>query len=186
MRQEADHRHAETDPLGGSARWLPTYPIGKIAAEGTARAFAATLNLPTTIARLNVAYGPYGHGGLPMIMLRMMIAGEPIEVPPSGQNWCNPIHTDDIARQVPLLWQLAAVPAISLNWGGDEMVGLRDIADYLSDLTGLPAKFTTSDITRDTSAFDNTQRRALIGDCQIGWREGIKRALAVHSPAAIR
>jgi nucleoside-diphosphate-sugar epimerase len=181
-RKASDHRHVETDPLGGQARWLPTYPVSKIAAEGTARAFAVTTGLPTTIARLNVAYGPYGHGGLPVLLFRRMLAGEPIEVPRTGQNWCSPIHTDDIARQVPLLWRVATVPAQVVNWGGDDAVGIQDIVAYLSELTGVPATLLPSEITRETNAYDNTKRKALIGACTVDWREGLRRTLRTHFP----
>jgi nucleoside-diphosphate-sugar epimerase len=36
--------------LGGYAPYAPTYPVGKLAAEGAVRAFASVLDLPTTIA----------------------------------------------------------------------------------------------------------------------------------------
>lgn len=181
-RKARDHRHVETDPLGGQARWLPTYPVSKIAAEGTARAFAVTLELPTIIARLNVAYGPNGHGGLPVLLLRRMLADEPIEVPHTAQNWCSPIHTDDIARQVPLLWGVATVPARVVNWGGDDAVGVQDIVAYLSEITGVRATLRPSEITRETNVYDNTKRKALIGDCMVDWRDGLRRTLRTHFP----
>jgi UDP-glucuronate 4-epimerase len=184
--QELDHLHTETDPLGTEAAWLPTYPVGKLAAEGAVRAFAATLGLPTTIARLNVAYGPYGHGGVPIIFYRQMLAGEPIAVPHGGQHHCSPIHTDDIARQVPLLWAAAGVPATVVNWGGDDKVGIQDLMGYISELTGVPADFVPSDVTRATLAFDNTRRRNLIGDCEVPWREGVRRTLETHFPGAVK
>lgn len=181
-RQAADHRHAETDPVGGRMPWLPTYPVSKLAAEGAVRAFAATLGLPTTIARLNVAYGPYAHGGMPILLFRRLLAGDRIEVPRAGQNWCNPIHTTDLARQVPLLWAAATAPALVVNWGGDELVGIEQLLTHLCELTGVPPAFAPSDVTRETHAFDNSRRRALIGDCEIGWREGLRQTLAVHFP----
>jgi UDP-glucuronate 4-epimerase len=181
-----DHRYAETDPLGGQTPWLPTYPIGKIAAEGTARALAAILELPTVIARLNIAYGPYGHGGVPVLLFKRLLAGHAVECPFEGQNWCNPIHTDDIARQVPLLWNAATVPARVLNWGGDETVGTADLLTYLAEITGVKTSFVPSELTRQTHAFDNTLRRAVIGDCEVGWRDGLRRTLRVHFPGLVK
>ncbi|GAA2012570.1 NAD(P)-dependent oxidoreductase [Nocardiopsis rhodophaea] len=181
-RQELDHPHAETDPLGGQTPWLPTYAVGKLAVEGAVRAFATALGLPTTIARLNVAYGPHGHGGVPILLFRRLLAGEPIEVPRDVQNYCNPIHTDDITRQVPLLWDVATSPARIVNWGGDDIVGVQDMLTYLADITGTKARFEPSDVTRGTHAFDNTRRRALIGDCEVDWRSGLRRTLEAHLP----
>jgi nucleoside-diphosphate-sugar epimerase len=184
-RQAREHRHAETDPLGGLATWMPSYPVGKLAAEGAVRAFARTLRLPTVIARLNVACGPRGHGGLPVRYFRLMLAGEPIEVPRDGENWCMPIHTDDIARQVPLLWQAASVPARIVNWGGDAVVSVRELMAYVSEITGVPARFTASEVTRDTFAYDNTRRQALIGGCVVGWQQAVWQTIEAHFPGAV-
>ncbi|WP_046468447.1 NAD-dependent epimerase/dehydratase family protein [Allosalinactinospora lopnorensis] len=183
-RQNRDHLHTETDPLGGWTPWLPTYPVGKTAVEGTVRAYADTLGLPSTIARLNIAYGPHGHGGVPMLLFRRMQAGEPVEVPREGQNRCNPIHTDDIARQVPLLWDVAADPATVVNWGGDDVVGIQDILTYLAEITGTEALFEPSEAPRETHAFDNTRRQTFIGGCTVDWRTGLRRTLEAHFPGA--
>jgi UDP-glucuronate 4-epimerase len=181
-RQTLDHQYKETDPLDGVADWLPTYPVCKIAAEGAARAYARTLGLPTTIARLNISYGPASYGGVPVVYFKKMLAGEPIPVPVEGQNWASLIHTDDIVQQVPLLWRCATVPATVVNWGGDEPVGMTDCARYMSELTGVAATFTTAEVPRETYAFDSNKRRALIGDCTVEWQVGIRRTLETHFP----
>lgn len=184
-RQALDHRHTETDPLATDNPWLPTYPVGKLATEGAVRAFAVTLDLPTTIARLNVAYGPYAHGGIPVILYRQLLAGRPIVVPRTGQHYCSLIHTDDIARQVPPLWAAAGVPATVVNWGGDEVVGVRDLMTHVGDLTGVPARFVPGDVTRAVVAFDSTRRRGLTGACEVGWRDGVRQVLRAHVPDAV-
>lgn len=180
-----DHLHTEHDPLSAASAWLPTYPVGKLATEGAVRALAATLGLPTTIARLNVAYGPHGHGGLPVILYRQLLAGEPIAVPHTGQHYCSPIHTDDIARHVPGLWAAADLPTTVVNWGGDEVVGVRDLMTHISELTGTPAEFVPSDVTRAVTAFDPTRRRSLVGVCETSWRDGVRHVLAAHFPGAV-
>lgn len=183
--QALDHRYTESDPLGTESAFLPTYPVGKLATEGAVRALAVTLGLPTAIARLNVAYGPHGHGGLPVIFHRLMLAGEPIAVPHDGQHYCSPIHTDDIARHVPGLWAAATVPATVVNWGGDEVVGVRDLMTYVSELTGVPVDFVPSDATRAVVAYDDTRRRSLVGDCERSWRDGVRQALEAHFPGSV-
>lgn len=181
-RQSLDHAYREGDPLDGVADWLPPYPVAKIATEGAARAFAQVLGVPTTIARLNIAYGPGGYGGVPMLYFRRMLAGEPIAVPIEGQNWCSPLYTDDLVRQVPLLWGVADRRATVVNWGGDERVGITDCVRHLERLTGVAPRLVPSEVTRETYAFDPTLRRELIGDCTVDWREGIRRTLAAHHP----
>lgn len=181
-RQELDHPYTETDPVDGVADWLPAYPVGKIATEGAVRAFARVLGLPTTIARLNIAYGPGGYGGVPMLYFKRMLAGEPIPVPLQGQNWCSLLHTDDLVAQVPALWRAAGTPATLVNWGGDEPVGITDCIRHLERLTGVSARLVPSEVTRETYRFDPALRRRLTGPCTVGWRDGIRRTLEALYP----
>ncbi len=109
----------ETDPLGGDLTTLGPWVVGRIASEGVARSLCRLYNLPTTIVRPNVIYGPYGWGGVPIMFLKRMMAGEEIEAPLDGENCCNLIHTDDIARFIPGFWEAASVPATIVNLGGD-------------------------------------------------------------------
>ncbi|MFF0750020.1 NAD-dependent epimerase/dehydratase family protein [Streptomyces sp. NPDC004267] len=181
-RQTLDHKYKETDPVDGVADWLPAYPVVKIATEGAVRAYAQTLGLPTIIARLNIAYGPGGYGGVPMIYFKRMLAGEPIPVPVEGQNWCSLLYTDDLIEQVPHLWNAATVPATLTNWGGDESVGMTDCVRYLEELTGVEAKLAPSEVTRETYQFDPTLRKQLTGPCKVDWREGIRRTVESMYP----
>ncbi|RPK88766.1 NAD(P)-dependent oxidoreductase [Streptomyces sp. ADI98-10] len=182
-RQSLDHAYTETDPVDGVADWLPAYPVGKIATEGAVRAFARVLGLPTTIARLNIAYGPNGYGGVPLLYFKRMLAGEPIPVPLDGrQNWFSPLYADDLVAQVPRLWEAASVPATLVNWGGDESVGMTDCIRYMERLTGVPAKLVESEVTRETYRFDPTLRRRLTGPCTTSWRDGIRRTFEALQP----
>ncbi|MGW7313279.1 NAD-dependent epimerase/dehydratase family protein [Streptomyces sp. NPDC054854] len=185
-RQTLDHRYTETDPVDGVAGWMPAYPVGKIATEGAVRAFAQVLGLPTTIARLNIAYGPGGYGGVPMLYFARMLAGEPIAVPVEGQNWFSPLHTDDLVRQVPHLWRAAGTPATLVNWGGDEAVGITDCIRHMEELTGVEAHLVPSEVTRETYRFDPTLRRELTGPCTVPWRDGIRRTLEALHPRLVR
>jgi nucleoside-diphosphate-sugar epimerase len=185
-RQTLDHAYTEDDPVDGVADWLPAYPVGKIATEGAVRAFSQVLGLPTTIARLNIAYGSGGYGGVPMLYFKRMLAGEAIPVPVTGQNWCSLLHTDDLVAQVPHLWRAAASPATLVNWGGDEPVGITDCVEFMSELTGVEPRLVPSEVTRETYRFDPTRRRALTGPCTVSWRDGIRRTLEAHFPQHVR
>ncbi|QIZ37601.1 NAD(P)-dependent oxidoreductase [Saccharopolyspora sp. ASAGF58] len=185
-RQTLDHLYTETDPIDGKAEWLPAYPVGKIATEGTVRAFGRVLGLPTTVARLNIAYGPGSYGGVPMLYFKRMLAGEPIPVPVEGQNWCSLLYTDDLVRQVPKLWDAATVETTLVNWGGDESVGITDCIRHMQELTGVTAQLVPSKVTRETYQFDPTLRCQLTGPCEIGWRDGIRRTLQVMYPELVQ
>lgn len=182
-----DHEYAESDPTPGSSPWLPAYATSKVAAEATVRAYARTLGLPTTVARLGVVHSPQGWGGMAVRFLHLMQAGELIRIAPGPGSWMNPIYTDDLARQVPLLWDVAAVPATIVNWAGDERVSERELLGYVSELTGVEARIEETDTPfRSPGLTDDTLRRKLIGDCRIGWREGVRRALGAHFPESMR
>lgn len=185
-RQRLDHKYTETDPVDGVASWLPAYPVGKIATEGTVRAFSRVLELPTTIARLNIAYGPNGYGGVPLLYFKRMLAGEPIPVPLEGQNWCSLLYTDDLVRQTIPLWQAASVSTTLVNWGGDEPVGMTDCIRYMEQLTGVEAKLVPSEVTRETYQFDPTRRQQITGPCQVTWRDGLRRSLEALHPEHVK
>jgi nucleoside-diphosphate-sugar epimerase len=162
---------------------LPTYSICKIAAETMARFGARQWNLPTTIARLSVPYGD--NGGWPFYHLLMMQNGVEIPVYPGARNLYNPIHEDDIIAQLPKLFEVAAVPATVVNWGGSEAVRLEDWCAFLGTLTGLTPKFRTTEETLRGLALDPTRMHELVGKTEVGWRDGLRRMLAARAPDLI-
>jgi nucleoside-diphosphate-sugar epimerase len=182
-----DHHYAETDPLGGETDWMPPYGPSKLATEGVVRAFAEVLGLPSVIARLNTSYGPSGHGGVPVRFYRLMLAGETIAVPKGGEvNLQSPIHTDDMARQLPLLWDRASTTPLIVNWAGDQAVSVNDMMTCVSELTGVPVKFEPSDVIRQGFASDNTLRKSLIGDCSVPLRQGLAQTLEAMFPGSLK
>ncbi|HEX6310915.1 MAG TPA: NAD(P)-dependent oxidoreductase [Acidimicrobiia bacterium] len=175
------HRLKETDPLGDNHRvMMPTYSVCKIAAEAVARTAARQFDLPTTIARLNVPYGD--HGGWPWFHLQMMLAGQPVPVHPDAPNLYNPIHDDDIAAQVPRMLEIASVPATIVNWAGREQASIEEWCAYLGRLTGLEARFVSTDQTIGSVTTDNTRMHELVGETTVSWRDGLRRMVAVGHP----
>lgn len=182
---EPDHRHTETDPLGGGLIFIPAYQVSKIAAEAVVRALATLYQLPTTVIRPGICYGPGSWGGVPILFLKKMLAGEPIERPPHGSLYSMPIHIDDIARMVPALFTSASVPANIVNIAGDEAVSDLDFITYISEVAGVPVQFERGEYYRDSYLTDNSKREAIAGKCQIGWREGIAETIEAHFPDLI-
>jgi nucleoside-diphosphate-sugar epimerase len=183
---DREHPHLETDPIGAYATTLGPYVVGKIASEGVVRSLARLYDLPTTIVRPNVIYGPYGWGGVPIMFLKRMMAGEAIEAPLDGENWFNLIHTDDIARFAPGFWEAASVPATIVNLGGDETLSMPQLLGYISEITGVPVKFVRGETTRATLVSDNTKRRKLVGPSRVEWREGVREVIRAHLPELIK
>ena len=184
--QEPDHLYAETDPLGGLASYMTSYPIAKIASEGVVHAAARMLNLPATIARMNIGYGMASHGGVPVMFCQQILTGQPIGLPQGHDNWGSPISEDDIAEQASgPLFDVASVPVTTLNWAGDDAISQRQLADYIGELTGVAPQYAESDVTFDSFASDNTRREQLIGPCKVAWRDGVRRTLHRRFPDAV-
>jgi UDP-glucuronate 4-epimerase len=184
-RQEPEHLYAETDPLGGKASNMTSYPVAKIASEGVVRAAARMLDLPATIARMNIGYGMASHGGLPILFFHQILAGQPISVPRGYDNWGSPISEEGIAEQASgPLFDVASVPVTVLNWAGGEAVSHRQLAEYLGELAGIAPQFVEGDVTLDSFASDNTRREKLVGACTVRWSDGVRNTLERRFPDA--
>jgi len=178
--EDGDRGVIETDPLGGSHQpYAPTYCVSKIAQEAVARFSAEAFALPTTIARMNVAYGD--NGGLPALVVDLILAGHPIPILP-GHSVCSPIHEEDIFDQTPGLLAAAAVPATITNWGGDEPVDFREMCAYIGAVIGTEAKLLESPDGIHQYALDPTKRTELAGPCHTGWKDGVRRMIAARHP----
>ncbi len=181
------HVFAEEDQLGdnhGVWPFLRTYSICKIAAEGTARWAAQRFGLPTTVARLSVPYGD--GGGWPAIHLEMMINGTAIPVHTDAPSVYHPLHEDDIIAMVPGLLGAATTPATTVNWGGDQAVSIEEWCGYLSELTGIEARFDPTDATIDSVQIDLTRMHDLVGTTAIGWQDGMRRMVAARHPELLK
>jgi nucleoside-diphosphate-sugar epimerase len=175
------HAFLERDPIGGgTSPWAPTYAVSKVAQEAVVRQNARSLGLPTVIARMNASYGP--NGGLPALNLDAMLAGKPI-IARSDPCPYSPIFQDDINEQVEPLLAAARVPAIIVNWGGDEVVSIQEWTAYLSRLTGRPAEVTVTQVPGSHGGMisDPTKRLELTGPCRVGWRQGMQAMVEARS-----
>ena len=177
------HRYVETDPLSDSRQpYSPTYAVSKIAAEAVTRTMARALDLPTTIARINVAYGDDTRGGLPYMHFQMMQAGMAIPLCDPGPTEFSPIHLDDMCAQIEPLLAGASVPATITNWAGDEVVSIEEWCTYLGELAGIEPVFDRSGDGIPARAMDSSRRLALTGPCQVPFRDGLRRMLVERHP----
>ena len=175
------HRMRESDPLGDNHRaLLPTYSISKIAAESVARLSARLYDLPTVIARLNVPYGDAV--AWPSIHLECILGGQPIQVLPGEPSYYSPIHSDDIIRHIPRLLDAAAVPAVTVNWAGPDVVSVQEWCRYLGSLVGQEPVFEETDLALPSVAVDTSYMDELIGPAQVRWQDGMARMVATAHP----
>lgn len=181
----AGHRRLrEDDPLGDNHRVLfPTYSISKIAAETVVRFAAVQWDLPCVIARLSVPYGD--NGGWPAYHLLMMRSGAEIPVHHDAPNVYNPLHEDDYVGLVPKLLAVAAVPAVTVNWGGAP-ASIEDWCRWLAELTGLEARFQRTDQALGSIELDLTRMHELVGEAKVPWRDGLRRMVAARFPELLK
>lgn len=186
--QPNGHRaFVETDPLGDNHRILPglaTYSISKIAAEAMCRYSAQRWNLPSTIARLNVPYGP--SGGWPARHLDMILNGTPIPVHADSPSAYNPIYEHDLIRDIEPLLAMAALPVTTVNWGGDDVVSIEEWCGYLGELVGVAPAFAPTTGTIESVTVDVAKLRTVTGPSVVGWREGFSRMASARRPEAMR
>jgi UDP-glucuronate 4-epimerase len=176
-----DEPRTERAALGDNHKPLfPTYSISKIAGEVVARTMARALGVPTIIGRLNVPYGD--NGGWPFYHMEMMLAGIPIPVPAGGPARYNPIHEDDVIATIPKLLAVASVPAITLNWCGEQIVSLQDWCNYLGSLVGKEPVFQESDQALRGNPTDPSRMRELVGGTAVDWRDGMRRMAVKFHP----
>ena len=176
----------EESVLGGYSNYAPHYAMSKMCGEAVVKFQSARLGLPAVMGRLNVAYGTAGHGGLPLVLAGMLLAGHAYQRVPGQDCHASPIFEDDIAAQVQSMVQKAEVGAPVVNLGGDEIVTLGEIIGELESLTGKTMSFVDGDEpVFNTQALDNTRRLEFGGPCQVDWRTGLRRALEVRHPEAL-
>jgi nucleoside-diphosphate-sugar epimerase len=178
------HAYTESDPLGVSQLPAqPSYSIVKIAEEAVARTAARLYDMPTVIARMNVAYGPTG--GLPAMQLATMQAGQPVVVRHDPCPY-SPIHTADIVDQLEAMLGAASVPATIVNWGGDEAVSPQQWCPFLADLAGVKAELVVQEApgAQIGNIVDVTKRRSITGPCKVSWQDGMRAMFeALGSPS---
>ncbi len=176
----------ESATLGGYSAYSPHYAMSKLATEAVVRFQARELQLPTVIARLDVAYGLHGHGGVPTVLYQMMQGGAKYTRKLNGESFCCPIHEDDIVQQVQGLVEHASVPALTVNLGGDEITSVEEIIRYIESLTGLRMVIDEGELaTWQMKIVDPTLRRQLAGPCTVKWKDGLHQILETRFPGSI-
>ena len=177
----------ETAVLGGYSDYSPHNAMSKMVSEGVVRFQARELNLPTVIARLDVAYGTCGHGGVPTVLYQFMKGGMTYTQKSGTESYCCPIHQDDIIEQVQGLLEHASIPATVVNLGGDEVVTVEEIIRYIESLTGLSMKIEEGPLaTWQMKVVDPTFRKKLAGPCKVNWKDGVRSVLETRYPGSVK
>ncbi len=176
---------SETSPLGDNHRNLfETYSISKIAAETVARFVAKEFEVPLTIARLNVPYGPFPCW--PYFHLMMMQNGMPIDVHPEAPNGYSPIHSNDYVKKIPYLLGAASINTTTVNLAGVQKVSVEEWCAYMGELTGLKPAFNNTEKALGNLTADTSKMVELIGPTDMDWKDGIKNMMEVMAPQLLK
>ena len=163
----------ESHPLGDAMRsHCPTYSMSKVAAEAVVKFAAEHFEIPTVIARMNVAYGR--DGGLPLIHLEALRRGKPIYLHPQKPNYFNPVYDEDYYQQVLKMLEVASTPALVMNWCGSEQVSAEEWCEYMAGLLGVEANIVYTENAFPCTPCDTTLMHSKIGKTQKHWRDAMK------------
>ena len=118
----------ETDPPAGT----DLYAVSKLSGELVVQAFASFFS--TFIARLFVPYGPGQRARMIPRLVERVRAGEPVSVNDGGHPRMNPLYIDDVVRVFLAALELDGHHLV--NVGGDEAVGIDDLAALIGEAVG--------------------------------------------------
>jgi nucleoside-diphosphate-sugar epimerase len=167
----------EDDPPGVH---LGPYSVSKTAAEQLVEYLSREQSTPCTVIRIFSTYGP--EGGAPLDRIDRMLAGKEIALHPDKPNNYNPIHEDDYTALGIRALEVASSPPVVTNYAGSETVSAEDYLAYAGELAGVEPRITYRDTAYWPLWADVTHMHDVLGQCQVPWRDGFRRALAARHP----
>ena len=123
----------EDSPIG-----LPDhlYTASKLAGEMYCTSYAELYDVPCTILRFGIPYGPRARPSAVIpIFVSKALEGEPLTIAGDGLQTRRFIYVEDLADGVVAAVQAGADGRV-YNLAGDETVTIRELADTVSDLVG--------------------------------------------------
>jgi len=168
----------EDDPPG--IHTTANYSFSKIAGEAVVRHVSDEHGVPATVIRIFSTYGP--EGGAPWDRVERMLAGEEIVLHPDAPNRYNPIYEDDYVRLGIRALEVAAVPVVTVNWGGSETVSAEDYLAYAGTLLGVEPRIRYGPEAYHPLWPDVTKMHEVLGRCEVPWRDGFRRMLEAKVP----
>jgi UDP-glucose 4-epimerase len=157
------------------------YTATKIASEFYCRSYGALYQLPYTILRFGIPYGPRARDGavIPLFVSKAL-SGQPITVAGDGQQFRQFLYVEDLAEGVVLALKPAAAGRI-YNLDGEDRITILQIAETIQHLLG------NAEIQRAPARpgdFSGKVVRSGLARKELGWRpetsfeEGLRRYIA--------
>lgn len=165
----------EQTPLRAPAH---LYTATKIASEYYCQSYSKLYNLPTTVLRYGIPYGPRAReGAVVPIFVRKALRGEPLTIAGDGGQFRKFVYVEDLAEgNVLALHSVAANKVYNLD--GSERVTIKQIAETVKKLIGgvkieyvpaRPGDFSGKEVSSQLA------KNELGWDPKIGFEEGVQR-----------
>jgi UDP-glucose 4-epimerase len=172
----------EESPIG-----LPDhlYTASKLAGEMYCTSYAELYDVPCTILRFGIPYGPRARPSavIPTFVSKA-VKGEPLTIAGDGQQTRRFVYVEDLADGVVAALERGDEGRI-YNLAGDETVTIRELAEVVSDLVGGTEVVHTPGRSGDFDGAVVSNQRAAE---ELGWRastplrEGVRRYLSWLEP----
>lgn len=178
------YRH-QPRPLVEEAEYgvdVPGYAISKIAAEQIVRYLSATRRIPSVILRIGALYGRDGGTGGATAPIDRMIDGKEIWVSPQATQGVSLLWEDDAVALATAALSAGEVPALTLNFAGEEQVTVEEYCRFAGALIGLTPRFRYTSEAYPANPLDTSRARKVLGPCRTGWRQGMRTMLEHRYP----
>ncbi len=172
----------EASPIG-----LPDhlYTASKLAGEMYCTSYAELYDVPCTILRFGIPYGPRARPSAVIpIFVSKAVKGEPLTIAGDGRQTRRFVYVEDLADGVVAALELGEDRRV-YNLAGDETVTIRELAEVVSDLVGDTEIVHTPGRGGDFGGAVISNERAA---AELGWRastplrEGIRRYISWLEP----
>jgi UDP-glucose 4-epimerase len=176
----------EDTPLGAPSH---LYTATKLAAEYYCQCYSKLYNLPVTILRYGIPYGPRARNGAVVpIFVQKALRGEPLTIAGDGSQFRKFVYVEDLAEGNVLALKPIGKNRV-YNLDGTERVTIRQIAETIQKILGdvriesvpaRPGDFNGKEVSSERAAFE------------LGWRpkvsfeEGVRRYIAWYQEQLLK
>jgi UDP-glucose 4-epimerase len=157
------------------------YTASKLAGEMYCASYAELYDVPFTILRFGIPYGPRARPSTVIaIFIRKALAGEPLTIAGDGMQTRRFVYVEDLAEGVVRALEPCAVNRV-YNLAGDETVTIRELAETVQEHVGEVKIVHVPGRSGDFGGAEISSHRA---EQELGWRastslrEGVGRYLA--------
>lgn len=165
------------------------YTATKVASEYYCQAYSKLYNLPVTILRYGIPYGPRARDGAVVpIFVRKALNGEPLTIAGDGSQFRKFVYVEDLARGNMLALKKVAANRV-YNLDGSQRVTIREIAETIQGLVGNVKIEYTLARPGDFGGKEVSSQRAkkeLGWEPQVEFREGVRRYIEWYRQRELR